>query len=258
MPKIDHGALLNQRRKKPVLSQNVSFLVRGAVANKGGTVVAVATPKVGYGEESEFSLDASCSLLLGVPILPEQELNTRVLVPLVLASDCMSLLRRGRRSSSAWAMLGEWPTWDCNRYGYCSPYCYCDSTMMKVVLTSKCLAGFEPMSMAEWDSGRFSRGCWRKEVVQCGDCFLVVPGMKSPDKLALIANTMFDARAAECSSNWSCVAYAYANLSSSRSKEDMTRCLVWAGELVDMQKASEGLGSDTLYLRLAGLDAGKH
>ncbi|KAF0920300.1 hypothetical protein E2562_034628 [Oryza meyeriana var. granulata] len=34
----------------------------------------------------------------------------------------------------------------------------------------------------------------------------------------------------------------------------MTRCLVWAGELVDTQKAGEGLGSDTLYLRLAGLD----
>ncbi|KAF0914857.1 hypothetical protein E2562_032532 [Oryza meyeriana var. granulata] len=34
----------------------------------------------------------------------------------------------------------------------------------------------------------------------------------------------------------------------------MTRCLVGAGELVDTQKAGEGLGSDTLYLGLAGLD----
>ncbi|KAF0917249.1 hypothetical protein E2562_017137 [Oryza meyeriana var. granulata] len=37
----------------------------------------------------------------------------------------------------------------------------------------------------------------------------------------------------------------------------MTRCLVWAGELVDTHKAGEGLGSDTLYLGLVGLDVAK-
>ncbi|KAF0910649.1 hypothetical protein E2562_004645 [Oryza meyeriana var. granulata] len=61
--------------------------------------------------------------------------------------------------------------------------------------------------------------------------------------------------AAECSSNCSCVAYAYANLSSSRANGDMTRCLVWSGELIDTEKVGEGLGSDTIYLWLAGLDA---
>ncbi|KAF0928024.1 hypothetical protein E2562_037328 [Oryza meyeriana var. granulata] len=112
--------------------------------------------------------------------------------------------------------------------------------------------------MAEGDSGRFSRGCRQKKAVQCGDRFLAVPGTKSPNKFMLVVNTMFDAFAAECSSNWSCVTYTYANLRSSRSKGDMMRCLVWAGELVDTQKAGEGLGSDTLYLGLAGLDVGKH
>ncbi|KAF0928029.1 hypothetical protein E2562_037333 [Oryza meyeriana var. granulata] len=118
-----------------------------------------------------------------------------------------------------------------------------------------CLAGFEPTSTAEGDSGRFSRGCRQKKAVQCGDRFLAVPGTSSLDKFMLVVNTMFDACAAECSSNWSCVTYAYANLRSSRSKGDMMRCLVWVGELVDTQKAGAGLGSDMLYLGLAGLDS---
>ena len=58
--------------------------------------------------------------------------------------------------------------------------------------------------------------------------------------------------AVECSSNSSCVAYAYANLSTTRTARDKTRCLVWAGNLIDTKKIGGVVGSDTLYLRLAG------
>lgn len=75
--------------------------------------------------------------------------------------------------------------------------------------------------------------------------------MKTPDGFALVGGggrgTLEDC-AAECRRNCSCVAYAYANLST-------TKCLGWAGELVDAGKLAAELGSDTLYLRLAGLDA---
>ncbi|KAF0905851.1 hypothetical protein E2562_008886, partial [Oryza meyeriana var. granulata] len=163
-------------------------------------------------------------------------------------------LQRWNTTSSEWAVLEEWPT-GCNRYGHCGPNGYCDNTA--VPATCRCLAGFEPASAAEWSSGRFSQGCRRKEAVRCGDGFLAVPGMKPPDKFVLVPNRTLEACAAECGGNCSCVAYAYANLGSSRSKGDTTRCLVWSGELIDTGKVGQGsTDSDTLYLRLAGLDTG--
>jgi hypothetical protein len=49
----------------------------------------------------------------------------------------------------------------------------------------------------------------------------------------------------------------YSNLTSSGSSGgEVTRCLVWGGELVDTGKMNEQVGSTyMLYLRLAGLDA---
>ncbi|KAM0915553.1 hypothetical protein ACQ4PT_010777 [Festuca glaucescens] len=154
---------------------------------------------------------------------------------------------------SAWVVLSKWPSLECSRYGYCGPFGYCDETATPHQ-TCKCLDGFEPTTMEEWDKGRFSEGCRRKEALQgCGDGFLALSGMKSPDKFVFLANRTPEECVAECVRNCSCVAYSYANLVSGSSGENVTRCLVWTGELVDTGKNL--VGSDTLYLRLAGLDA---
>ncbi|KAL6656443.1 hypothetical protein ACP70R_007269 [Stipagrostis hirtigluma subsp. patula] len=168
-------------------------------------------------------------------------------------------LQSWNNSSSAWAILEDQPGSECNRYGHCGPYGYCDGTM--AVPTCKCLDGFAPASSEDWSSGRFSQGCRRKEALRCSDGFLALPGMISPDRFVLVGNRTSEECAAECGRNCSCVAYAYANLSSGTArtmKGDVTRCLVWTGELIDTKKMGDAAGSDTLYLRIAGLDAGVH
>ncbi|KAK3132742.1 hypothetical protein QOZ80_6AG0527080 [Eleusine coracana subsp. coracana] len=67
----------------------------------------------------------------------------------------------------------------------------------------------------------------------------------------------FEECSAGCMRDCSCVAYAYANLSTS-AKKDSTRCLVWTGELIDMEKVVGSWGDfgETLYLRLAGAGRG--
>ncbi|KAM0915550.1 hypothetical protein ACQ4PT_010775 [Festuca glaucescens] len=160
-------------------------------------------------------------------------------------------------STSAWTILGQWPPYECDRYDCCGPNGYCDDTQVPEP-TCKCLDGFEPTSIEEWTRGRFSSGCqWKVPLRRCSDDFLALRGMKSPDKFALVAGytSTFEECATECTRNCSCVGYVYANLSSGMSRGDVTRCLVWAGEFVDMGKVGEVLGSDTLYLRIVDIDA---
>ncbi|KAJ1272950.1 hypothetical protein BS78_06G242300 [Paspalum vaginatum] len=66
-----------------------------------------------------------------------------------------------------------------------------------------------------------------------------------------VRNRTSDECTTECCSNCSCTAYAYANMSTALSGGDLSRCLLWFGELVDMGKYLHMDGED-LYLRQAG------
>ncbi|PWZ06600.1 G-type lectin S-receptor-like serine/threonine-protein kinase B120 [Zea mays] len=151
-------------------------------------------------------------------------------------------LRVWNVESSSWSVLFEGPGTGCLRYGACGPFGYCEATGRDGgVQECKCLDGFEPEDGFFRD---FSRG---------RHYFLALPGMKVPDKFLYVRNRSFEECAAECDRNCSCTAYAYANLSgivTMSATSDVSRCLLWMGELVDTGKDSD-LG-ENLYLRLAG------
>uniref|UniRef100_K3YGJ6 non-specific serine/threonine protein kinase n=1 Tax=Setaria italica TaxID=4555 RepID=K3YGJ6_SETIT len=161
---------------------------------------------------------------------------------------------RWNSNMSAWTALYTQPAHECNVYAYCGPYGYCDNS--ETTPTCKCPDGFEPKDDEDWNKGRFLEGCRRKKALRCstGDGFLTLPGMKVPDHFLLIRNKSFDECTVECRSNCSCMAYAYANMSTRAIDGDDTRCLIWTGMLIDTEKCSEG--GENLYIRtnkLSGL-----
>ncbi|WVZ87304.1 hypothetical protein U9M48_033961 [Paspalum notatum var. saurae] len=146
--------------------------------------------------------------------------------------------------NSSWAVISEQPASNCDLYASCGPFSYCDHT--KRVSACQCLDGFKPIDILN-----SSRGCQRNEVLKCRkrSSFVTLPGMRIPNNFLHIKNRSFDQCAADCSNNCSCLAYAYANLSSAGAMSDPSRCLVWTQDLVDMGK--EPSFGENLYLRLA-------
>lgn len=152
---------------------------------------------------------------------------------------------------SAWTTLYSEPVHDCNIYGYCGPNSYCDNT--DAVPACKCLDGFEPREEERRTNNRsFLLGCRRRKALRChhGNSFLTYPSMKIPDNFIYIHKRSFDECMVECRSNCSCVAYAYSNISSGII--DDTRCLLWTGELIDMEKVTQG--GENLYIRVNRLN----
>ncbi|VAH53674.1 unnamed protein product [Triticum turgidum subsp. durum] len=145
--------------------------------------------------------------------------------------------------SMSWTVINERPNNACDLYGSCGPFGYCDFT--EAIPTCQCFDGFEPV-----DNSNSFKGCQRTQALKCRkqSHFTSFPGMKVPDMFLHVRNRSLDDCAAECINNCSCTAYAYANLSSGGAMADLSRCLVWSGELIDAQKTTVG---ENLYLRLA-------
>lgn len=149
-------------------------------------------------------------------------------------------------SRSKWTDLWSGPNQECNKFGYCGPFGYCDNT--QPIVTCKCLDGFEPNNKQDWTASRFSQGCHRMEALRCGqgDGFLNMSTMKVPSQFLYVKNRSLDECIAECTSNCSCTAFTYTNINGNE-----TRCLLWTGDLIDMEKLI-GQG-ETLYIRVNGL-----
>ncbi|KAK9155998.1 hypothetical protein Sjap_003478 [Stephania japonica] len=145
-------------------------------------------------------------------------------------------------SLSDWDLSWLEPYQECDLYGTCGSNGYCNQYVTPMCC---CYPGFRPLDPREWDSGNWSGGCVRKKELKCSngsvsDGFLKLSGIKLPDNSKIILSIDRDYKCeAACMSNCSCVAYAY----------DSTGlgCLVWDGDIKDVQKFSYG-GQD-VHLR---------
>lgn len=154
--------------------------------------------------------------------------------------------------SELWQIYASGPVNNCEKYGWCGQFAYCDGT--ESVPSCKCLKGFQPKLQSEWDAGNYSAGCIRMKVLKCGegDGFLKMEGMKLPDQFVFLRNRSITDCRSECMANCSCTAYAYSELNMGSNM--VPRCLVWMGELIDTGMLSSK-GED-LYLRLMDITSG--
>lgn len=165
---------------------------------------------------------------------------------------------RWNEDEKRWSEIQKGPFHECEVYNKCGNFAACDVLSGEPVCS--CIRGFEPKDWGEWVKGNWSGGCKRVTLlegqrndnvssssgtwVSVGkDGFLDRRSMKLPD-FARVVGT--DDCERVCLSNDSCTAYA--NVLG-------IGCMVWYGDLVDMQHFQGG--GNTLHIRLAHSDLGK-
>ncbi|KAJ0250568.1 Protein kinase domain-containing protein [Hirschfeldia incana] len=166
--------------------------------------------------------------------------------------------RDWRPSMNDWRVGVRFPSTDCDSYNKCGPYGSCNP---RDILQCKCVKGFVPRNNTEWSAGNWIHGCVRRAPLRCqrlgnrsgnggggekGDGFLKLQKMKVPVNVES-SKASEEACPKVCLDNCSCTAYAY---------DQGIGCMLWSGELVDMQSFL-GSGID-LYIRLAHSELKTH
>ncbi|PIA60785.1 hypothetical protein AQUCO_00300359v1 [Aquilegia coerulea] len=115
-----------------------------------------------------------------------------------------------------WLLIWSQPTQQCEVYRYCGPFGVCDENNLPLC---RCLNGFKPQSLKDWNMRNFSGGCVRKTNLKCGDevGFLQYNQQIgfSNQRFNNSFNTADDCKQS-CSDDCSCNAYAFNN-----------SCLLW-------------------------------
>ncbi|XP_028807615.1 uncharacterized protein LOC114762316 [Neltuma alba] len=154
-----------------------------------------------------------------------------------------------------WKSFGDVPRDNCGRYNLCGAFGICaivDSTLCQ------CLKGFEPKSPKNWDMYDWTGGCVRSKPWSCKvkgkDNFVKYSNLKLPDTTYTWVNASMtlDECKAKCWENCSCTAYSFSDIRGGGSG-----CVMWFGDLLDLNQMSNDAGQD-LYIRLASTDIAKH
>ncbi|RID40866.1 hypothetical protein BRARA_J00875 [Brassica rapa] len=151
-----------------------------------------------------------------------------------------------------WRIGAMFPSTYCDAYGICGPNGSCSS---REDPPCECVKGFVPRNSTEWNARNWSNGCVRKGQLRCerqsngggkGDVFVRLQKMKVPVN-AVQSDANEQDCPKQCKDNCSCTAYAF---------DRGIGCMLWSGNLVDMQ-SSLRTGID-LYIRLPHFELKAH
>ncbi|KAH7545870.1 hypothetical protein FEM48_Zijuj01G0139400 [Ziziphus jujuba var. spinosa] len=163
---------------------------------------------------------------------------------------------RWEEGNKKWSVMQSQPDKnnDCELYNKCGNFAICSSWESPIC---SCMQGFVPKNWEEWRRGKWEEGCYRRTPLLCQrnstgtqeggdeDGFASVKCAKLPDFGDLVRVDNTDNCKGKCSSDCNCTAYSYVN---------GIGCLIWSGELLDVQHFTKG--GNTLYIRLAHSDLG--
>ncbi|KAJ3683546.1 hypothetical protein LUZ60_013773 [Juncus effusus] len=144
-----------------------------------------------------------------------------------------------------WLLFFAEPGAQCQVYALCGPFGICDDNFESIC---RCVEGFTEEKPVEWRLKDYSRGCVRSTPLKCEsnrsrkgdeDKFYKMGNMVLPNNSwSVRTNSIKDCELA-CLKNCSCTAYSYDN-----------RCSLWFSNMINLQ-VNDGVGAETLYLRLA-------
>ncbi|TMW86377.1 hypothetical protein EJD97_021479 [Solanum chilense] len=175
--------------------------------------------------------------------------NTSDLVRFHISPTGYEVEQRWDKNNNKWSIVQSHPSGDCDLYNLCGNFAMCDVTYFEKCI---CVAGFVPKDLGQWNAGNWSEGCVRRKEVECRgnnsvlksgsekkDRFYGVEKIKLPDFADTADVLNIDECRSMCLENCSCTAYAFVS---------GIDCMMWSGDLVDMQQFQEG--GYTLYVRL--------
>ncbi|KAF7142713.1 hypothetical protein RHSIM_Rhsim05G0233500 [Rhododendron simsii] len=155
-----------------------------------------------------------------------------------------------------WVEFYSLPKDQCDHYGRCGLYGYCDSNN-GVEFECTCLPGYEPRSTEEWYLRDASGGCIKKRealsMCQNGEGFVKVANAKIPDtsKAHVRISLSVHECKAECLRNCSCLAFT-----SEAEGGANANCFTWHENLMDVRRfPSRGLD---LYVRVDAVELTQH
>ncbi|XP_022892499.1 G-type lectin S-receptor-like serine/threonine-protein kinase At4g03230 isoform X1 [Olea europaea var. sylvestris] len=142
-----------------------------------------------------------------------------------------------------WVLFWSQPGHQCDVYAYCGAFGTCNQNSLNFCY---CLPGFKQRSENDWNLKDYSGGCVREIILNCTndrkDKFLANSLVRLPSNSQRVMAGSAGECESICLSNCSCTAYSY----------EYNACLVWNGELMDLQRPTAYNGSErTIHIRLS-------